>query len=188
MAAKPQKNLGGRPKEGRTEMLRVRSVAIGVSTGTLAHWQNDGCDITDDDSVKAHVAKLQRRPKTINPEYYTQPEELDETPDMAFLKTSLLRTTDERDARRLATQIKGLADAEKLEILQSKYIAMDEVKSAYIKLGSVIRAGIMRLQADLPPVLEGRTPAEMAKRIGEAADKLLTELSSNAAEVWGDDD
>lgn len=188
MAVKAQKNLGGRPKEARTAMLRARSVAIGVSTGTLAHWENDGCDIEDDESVKAHVAKLQRKPKGIKPEYYTTPEELDETPDMAFLKTSLLRTTDKNDAQRLATQIKGLADAEKLEILQSKYIAMDEVKSAYIKLGSVIRAGIMRLQADLPPVLEGRTPAEMANRIGEAADKLLTELSSNAAEVWGDDD
>jgi hypothetical protein len=162
MPAKQPKSLGGRPKTGRTEILRARALAIGVTVATLAHWENDGCDITDDDSVKAHVAKLQRRPKTIKPEYYTPPEELDETPDMAFLKTSLLRTTDERDARRLATQIK--------------------------ELGSVIRAGIMRLQADLPPVLEGRSPAEMAKRIGEAADKLLTELSSNAAEVWGDDD
>ena len=188
MSRPPKNTPKGRPKTTRMEMIRERALAIGVGSSTLAHWENDGCDITDDDSVKAHVAKLQRRPKTINPEYYTPPEELDETPDMAFLKTSLLRTTDERDARRLATQIKGLADAEKLEILQSKYIAMDEVKSAYIKLGSVIRAGIMRLQADLPPILEGRTPAEMAKRIGEAADKLLTELSSNAAEVWGDDD
>jgi hypothetical protein len=65
---------------------------------------------------------------------------------------------------------------------------MIDVQNAFYKLGAVMRAGIMRLQADLPPVLEGRTPAEMAKRIGEAADKLLTELSSNAAEVWGDDE
>lgn len=189
MARQPKNTPKGRPKTTRMEMLRARALAIGVSVATLAHWENDGCDIEDDESVKAHVTKLQKKPKTINAEYLPlKDDELDETPDMAFLKTSLLRTTDERDARRLATQIKGLADAEKLEILQSKYISMDEVKSAYIKLGSVIRAGIMRLQADLPPVLEGRTPAEMAKRIGEAADKLLTELSSNAAEVWGDDD
>jgi hypothetical protein len=188
MAAKPKKNLGGRPKEGRTEMLRVRSVAIGVSTGTLAHWQNDGCDITDDDNVRAHVAKLQRRPKTIKPEYYTAPQQLDETPDIAFLKDQLLRTQDDKDAKRIKTQIDGLLSAQKLEVLNQSYISMEDVKSAYIKLGSVIRAGIMRLQADLPPVLEGRSPAEMAKRIGEAADKLLTELSSNAAEVWGDDD
>ena len=188
MAQQPQKSLGGRPKTGRTEMLRARALAIGVSVATLAHWENDGCNIEDDDSVRAHVGKLQRRPKTINAEYYTPPEQLDETPDIAFLKDQLLRTQDDKDAKRIKTQIEGLLSAQKLEVLNQSYISMEEVKSAYIKLGSVIRAGIMRLQADLPPILEGRTPSEMAKRIGESADKLLTELSGNATELWQDDD
>jgi hypothetical protein len=188
MPAKQPKSLGGRPKTTRMEMLRSRSFAIGVSVATLAHWENDGCDIEDDDSVKTHVAKLQKKPKTINPEYYTPAAQLEETPDIAFLKDQLLRTQDDKDAKRIKTQIDGLLSAQKLEVLNQSYISMEEVKAAYIKLGSVIRAGIMRLQADLPPVLEGRSPAEMAKRIGEAADKLLTELSSNAAEVWGGDD
>lgn len=184
MARPPKNTPKGRPKTTRMEMIRERALAIGVGSSTLAHWENDGCDITDDDSVKAHVAKLQRRPKTINPEYYTPPEELDETPDMAFLKTSLLRTTDERDARRLATQIKGLADAEKLEILQSKFISLDEYLQANTKLGSTLKAALNRAQVDLPVMLYGRSQHEMQIAIRTYMDKLLALLSDKESELW----
>jgi hypothetical protein len=166
------------------EMLRARSVAIGVSVATLAHWENDGCNIEDDDAVKAHVAKLQKHPKTINPEYLPQPEQLTETPDISVLKENLLRTLDEKEAKRIKTQIEGLLSAQKLEVLNASYISMIDVKEAFTKLGAIIRAGIMRMQADLPPALEGQSPSRMAKIIGESAEKLLTELSETESELW----
>jgi hypothetical protein len=169
------------------EMLRVRSLAIGVSVATLAHWENDGCDITDDDSVKTHVAKLQRKPRGINESYLPEREQLDETPDIAFLKDQLLRTQDDRDAKRIKTQIDGLLSAQKLEVLNASYISMIDVKEAFVKLGSVIRSGIMRMQADLPPALEGQSPSRMAKIIGESAEKLLTQLSETESELWHDE-
>ncbi len=165
-------------------MLRARSVAIGVSVATLAHWENDGCNIEDDDAVKAHVAKLQKHPKTINPEYLPQPEQLTETPDISVLKENLLRTLDEKEAKRIKTQIEGLLSAQKLEVLNASYISMIDVKEAFTKLGAIIRAGIMRMQADLPPALEGQSPSRMAKIIGESAEKLLTELSETESELW----
>ena len=168
----------------RTVMMRARASLIGVTVATLAHWENDGCDVTDDDSVKAHVAKLTRHPKTINPEYLTAPEQLDETPDMAYLKTSLLRTTDEREARRLATQIKGLADAEKLEILQSKFISLDEYQQANTKLGSTLKAALNKAQVDLPVMLYGRSQHEMQIAIRTYMDKLLGTLSDKESELW----
>ena len=184
MPVKPPKSLGGRPKTTRMEMLRARSVAIGVSVATLAHWENNGCNIEDDEAVKAHVAKLQKKPKGINPEYLTTPEQSETTPDIEFLKTALLRTLDEKEARRLKTQIDGLLSAQKLEVLNASYISMIEVKEAFTKLGAIIRAGIMRMQADLPPALEGQSPSRMANIIGEAADTLLNELSEREAELW----
>lgn len=184
MANKPNKPAKGRPKTGRTEMLRGRALAIGVTVATLAHWENDGCDIKDDNSVKAHVAKLARHPKTINPEYLTAPEQAEETPDIAFLKTALFRTMDEKEARRIKTQIDGLLSAQKLEVLNESYISMIDVKAAFTRLGSVIRAGIMRMQADLPPMMEGQSPSGMARIIGESAEKILTELSLTESELW----
>ena len=184
MSAKPQKNLGGRPKTGRSEMLRARALVIGVSVATLAHWENDGCDVKDDESVKSHVAKLTRHPKTINPEYLTPPEQAEETPDIAFLKVALLRTLDEKEARRIKTQIDGLLSSQKLEVLNESYISMLDVKAAFTRLGSIIRAGTLRMQADLPPALEGQSPSRMAKIIGEAAENMLTELSETESELW----
>lgn len=168
----------------RTLMMRERSAIIGVSVATLSHWENDGCDIEDDDSIRAHVATLTRLPKTLKSEYITKPEQSEETPDMAFLKTSLLRTTDEREARRLATQIKGLADAEKLEILQSKFISLDEYQQANTKLGSTLKAALNKAQVDLPPMLYGRTQHEMQIAIRTYMDKLLETLSDKESDLW----
>lgn len=184
MSNKATKLPAGRPKTGRTEMLRARSLAIGVSVATLAHWENDGCNIQDDESVKAHVAKLQKRPKTINPDYLPTPAQSEESQDIEALKNALMRTLDEREARRLKTQIDGLLSAQKLEVLNASYISVNEVRDAFTKLGAIIRAGIMRMQADLPPALEGQSPSRMAKVIGESADMLLNELSERESELW----
>lgn len=184
MPAKSQKNLGGRPKGGRSERLRVRSLAIGVSTGTLQHWENNGCDIEDDESVKAHVAQLTRVPKTINAEYLTPTEQLEETPDIAYLKTALLRTLDEKEARRIKTQIDGLLSAQKLEVLNGSYISIHEEKDAYTKLGAILKTCINRLSADLPPVLEGLDPSAMSKKITQVGDKMLSELSEGKGGMW----
>jgi hypothetical protein len=166
------------------EMLRARSVTIGVSTGTLSHWENDGCNIQDDESVKAHVAKLQKRPKTINPDYLPTPAQSETNQDIEALKNALMRTLDEREARRLKTQIDGLLSAQKLEVLNGSYISVNEVRDAFTKLGAVIRAGIMRMRADLPPALEGQPPSRMASIIGESGDTLLNELSERESELW----
>jgi phage terminase Nu1 subunit (DNA packaging protein) len=80
-------------------------------------------------------------------------------------------------------------ECKKLELkkLEESTIDMVDVQNAFYKLGSVIRAGLLRMQADLPPALEGQSPSRMAKIIGEAAETLLNELSEREAELWNDD-
>lgn len=164
--------------------LRGRCKEIGVSVGTLAHWEDDGVDLANDAEVKAHIATLQRLPKGLKDEWFPPAESLDDTPDMAALKGELLRTQDERTARRLATQIKGLADAEKLEILQSKYISIDEYRQANVKLGAALKAAVNKSQVDLPPMLFGLTQHQMQKVIRDYMDKMLERLSDKTSELW----
>jgi phage terminase Nu1 subunit (DNA packaging protein) len=80
-------------------------------------------------------------------------------------------------------------ECKKLELkkLEESTIDMVDVQNAFYKLGSVIRAGLLRMQADLPPALEGQSPSRMAKIIGEAAETLLNELSEREAELWNTD-
>jgi len=77
-------------------------------------------------------------------------------------------------------------ECKKIELkkLEDTCIDMVDVQNAFYKLGSVIRAGLLRMQADLPPALEGQSPNRMAKIIGESSEKLLTELSETESELW----
>jgi phage terminase Nu1 subunit (DNA packaging protein) len=77
-------------------------------------------------------------------------------------------------------------ECKKIELkkLEDTCIDMVDVQNAFYKLGAVIRAGLLRMQADLPPALEGQSPSRMANIIGEAAEKLLTELSETESELW----
>jgi hypothetical protein len=77
-------------------------------------------------------------------------------------------------------------ECKKIELkkLEDTCIDMVDVQNAFYKLGAVMRAGIMRMQADLPPTLEGQSPSRMAKIIGESSEKLLTELSETESELW----
>lgn len=164
--------------------LRARCQDIGVSVSTLQHWENDGIDLADDAAVRDHIAGLARFPRGLKEEWMPKEDPLAETPDMRQLKGELLRTTDERVARRLATQIKGLADAEKLEILQSKYISIDEYKQANVKLGAALKAAVNKTQVDLPPMLFGLTQHQMQKVIRDYMDKMLERLSDKKSDLW----
>jgi hypothetical protein len=77
-------------------------------------------------------------------------------------------------------------ECKKIELkkLDDTCIDMIDVQNAFYKLGAVMRAGIMRMQADLPPALEGQSPSRMAKIIGESSERLLTELSDTESDLW----
>lgn len=77
-------------------------------------------------------------------------------------------------------------ECKKIELkkLEDTCIDMIDVQNAFYKLGAVMRAGIMRMQADLPQMMEGQSPSGMARIIGESAEKILTELSLTESELW----
>jgi transcriptional regulator with XRE-family HTH domain len=172
-----------RRSENTSEAMEAIAEKTGLSFSTLRIYQKNGVDIHDDDALRDYVKKHANRTKTLNVEWLGV-EPAPENADIQTLKDELTRTIDRNVAQRIKTQIDGLLSAQKLEVLNASYISMIDVKDAFTKLGSVIRAGIMRMQADLPPALEGQSPSRMAKIIGESSEKLLTELSETESELW----
>jgi hypothetical protein len=180
---KPQKH---RPDINTAARMDAVAHKTGISVSALRLYQRNGVDIYDDDALREHVRKVGNRTRTLNLEWLGVGQ-AQENVDIETLKNQLLHTIDRNEAQRLKTQIDGLLSAQKLEVLNASYISMIDVKEAFTKLGAIIRAGIMRMQADLPPALEGQSPSRMAKIIGEAAETLLNELSEREAELWQDD-
>ncbi len=173
-------------KRNTADMLNAVAEKTGISISSLRIYQRNGVNIYDDDELREYVRTHANRTKTLKRDWVGVEEPV-ENADIQSLKDQLLRTVDRNEAQRMKTQIDGLLSAQKLEVLNASYISMIDTKAAFTKLGSIIRAGIMRMQADLPPALEGQSPSRMAKIIGESAEKLLTELSETESELWQSD-
>jgi hypothetical protein len=68
--------------------------------------------------------------------------------------------------------------------LEGKLIALDEVEACFVKIGTVTKSLMIRMQADLPPMLEGQSPARMSKIIGEAVEAVLCAMNDPEGMHW----
>lgn len=77
----------------------------------------------------------------------------------------------------------------KIELQQAEgsVVDLNDAKDAFTKIGSVVRAILLRLRADMPPTLEGLSVAAMAKKFDEFTVKVLQEISDSQNEIWNNE-
>lgn len=92
------------------------------------------------------------------------------------------------DARTLKVQIDALRSGYALEIEQKIHVSCAQVEEDLIRIGAAVKGSILRMEADLPPMLEGMTPAQMQKVIREKTEEILASLSDASSEIWKDHD
>ena len=92
------------------------------------------------------------------------------------------------DARTLKLQIEALRSGFALEVDQMKHVSKSTVEEALMKIGAAVRSAIVRMEADLPPMLDGASPATMQRIIREKTDEVMTSLADAANEVWTDEE
>ena len=71
------------------------------------------------------------------------------------------------DARTLKVQIDALRSGYALEVEQNKYCSIAQIEDGMDGIASVVRNAIKRLEADLPPMLEGLDASTMRGIISE---------------------
>lgn len=142
--------------KGRITQEAMAKLA-GVSVRSLQKWEKEGVDITDEEAVMRRAALAQGR-------------------------------KDEKEDATAAKLRKLIAEADRVELQVSKergdLISVAEVDEILLRIGSVVRASIMRLEADLPPMLEGLTPSKMQKLIRGKIDEVLTALADESSTIW----
>lgn len=170
-----------------SELIDLISKRTGLSATNLRNWRKLGIDIEDENELKKHIRLLNAQPRNLKPEFL-EPESHPIDPnlprDLETLKTELLHTKDKHEASRLNSQISGLLQAQKLEVLNGKYISIDEQAALMAKIGNAIRAMVLRMQSDLPPILDGASPATMQKKINEYGSKILQLLTDGDKQLW----
>lgn len=173
----------------------ARAAQIGVSVQSLSNWIRCGVDVMDDDQVRAKLARMRNIPPTLKPEWMSKITPVVTTAssddptqiDIEAIISQLGAVTDKHQAQTIKIQIDGLLNAYKLREAAGKYVSRIKVEEDLIRIGAAVKGAILRMEADLPPMLEGMSPSKMKKTIRQKVDEVLSTLSDATSEVWRDD-
>lgn len=184
------------PKQKPQRTALDRAAEIGVSIPTLNSWKRCGVDTDDDEQVRQRIARMRNIPPTLKPEWLPKiadpiqaPGEEDPTSiDIEAIIRQLSAVTDKHQAQTVKLQIDGLLNAYKLREAAGKYVSKATVDEALIRIAAAVKAAVLRMEADLPPMLEGMDPAAMQRVIRGKVDEVMTMLSDEAAKIWQTDE
>jgi hypothetical protein len=177
-----------------TPTLEDRAATIGASVPALRSWKRCGVDIFDDDQVKAKVAKMRNLPPDLKPEFLprvaaviaTDPDDPTSI-DIEAIISELKSTTDKHQAQTVKLKIDGLINAYKLREAAGRYVSRSKVEENLIRIGAAVKGAVLRMEVDLPPMLEGMTPPQMQNLIRQKTDEVLATLSDAASQIWQDE-
>ena len=186
--------MAARKKPQRSALNRAAE--IGVSIPTLNSWKRCGVDVDDDEQVRQRIARMRNIPPTLKPEWLPKipdqikaPDEEDPTSiDIEAIIRQLSAVTDKHQAQTVKLQIDGLLNAYKLREAAGKYVSKATVDEALIRIAAAVKAAVLRMEADLPPMLEGMDPAAMQRTIKVKVDEVMTMLSDESAKIWETDE
>jgi hypothetical protein len=129
--------------------------AHGITDKTLQAWKAEGIDIYDDEVMAERAARKHGASGNAMSE-----------------------------ARLKKLQAEARSATMKADQLAGKLIELTEVEHAFTRLGAVAKSLLMRMQVDLPPMLEGQSPSRMSQIIGESINSVLTEMSDPDSTAW----
>jgi flagellar biosynthesis/type III secretory pathway protein FliH len=171
-----------------------RAAEIGVSIPTLNSWKRCGVNINSDEEVKLRIGRMRNIPPTLKPEFMPKLAAKIEAPgddptqiDIEAIIRQLSNVTDKHQAQTVKIQIDGLLNAYKLREAAGKYVAKAMVDEALIRIAAAVKAAILRMEADLPPQLEGCDPPAMQRIIRGKVDEIMGMLSESTAKIWEND-
>lgn len=171
-----------------------RAAEIGVSLPTLRLWKRTGIDVNDDDQVRAKISAMRNIPPTLNPTFQPSIKSVIATTedptqiDIEGIIHQLSTVTDKHQAQTVKLQIDGLLNSYKLLEAAGRYVAKATVEESLIRIGAAVKAAALRMEADLPPMLEGASPAEMQRVIRDKVDEMMRTLSDESSKVWEKDE
>lgn len=141
-------NNGNAPAISQSEVAQ----RAGVSTKTLRAWaKEEGIDWRDESAVMARAEKVRDRESA--------------NEDSGTVKLRKLKAEADILEHKLAVQ-------------RGEYVSAEEVKNEGLRIGNAVKGVFLRMPDDLPPLLAGRTAAEVKKTVSKYVKDKLAELST----------
>ena len=151
---------------------------------TITRLKKAGVDIYNLDEVRTAILNQPNRPRQ-----WSSGCPLDDKPEdpvefdgdaksnIAKLEEQALASADYNQSRYIRTKIQSLKELLQLQVLAGDYVHKDEVFADYTMIGNALKASIVRMQSDLPGMLEGLTAPQMKVRLKERGHQLMGELA-----------
>lgn len=144
------------PIKAKRSQAEISEMA-GVSVKTLRAWAKDeGIDLSDDAAVMTRAAQVASR-------------------------NSANEDATEVKLRKLKAEADILEH--KLAVQRGDYVSAMEVENEGLRIGTAVKSVFLRMPDDLPPLLAGRTAAEVKVAVSKYVRDKLTELSSYRSPV-----
>ena len=144
------------PRKSKKSQAELCELA-GVSAKTLRSWvANEGLDLDDEAAVIARGQETQQR--------FCAAEDAGEV-----------------KLRKLKAEADILEH--KLAVQRGDYVSSKEMENEGLRIAAAVRSVFLRMPDDLPPLLAGRTAAEVKVAVGKYTRDKLTELSSYRSPV-----
>jgi len=147
----PELKKAGRPRMGKISQAEMAEKA-GVNPKTLRDWaKQEGLDWQDEAAVMARSQKIKDR-----------------------------ETANEDSGTVKLRKLKAEADIleHKLAVQRGDFVSSEEMKNEGLRIGNAVKGVFLRMPDDLPPLLAGRTAAEVKKTVSKYVREKLTELST----------
>jgi hypothetical protein len=124
----------------------------GVSAKTLREWaKNEGLDWQDESAVMARASQVRDREAAHE--------------DSGTVKLRKLKAEADILEHKLAVQ-------------RGDFVSAEEMKNEGLRIGNAVKGVFLKMADDLPPLLAGRTAAEVKKTVAKYTREKLTELST----------
>ena len=156
----------------------------GVTRDILNAAKSKGVNIWDDEETAAYLGK--RRQK-IKPDAKIPPSDPAVTAQsVESIKEALKNATDYETVKILSEKLRGLQTAAKLQREMRDLLPISEVNERDIRIASVVKAGILKLCNDAPPMAEGLDAAGMHKVLMDAGHEILTMMADEQSDFWNE--
>jgi hypothetical protein len=100
------------------------------------------------------------------------------------MRNALAVATDYETVKILTEKIKGLQNAAKLQRELRELIPLAEVDERDIRIGAVVKAGMLKLCNDTPPMAEGLDAAAMHKILMDQGHLVLSMMADEQSVFW----
>jgi hypothetical protein len=141
-----------------------------ISDGKLSKWRREGTDVYDTREVVSRIWKLRRRP-----------------PEWIEVFNRLTKADDAGTHEALKRQ-KTAGEVERLRLVNERLAGESfpraEGEAVMASWIAALNVGLLELQSQMPPQLEGLSAAKIDEFLGEAFHKFRTDLSDLSSDLW----